>query len=84
MKYIDHVLVDEKVECPICGHPLSDFETKDGPGSYIILSYRDVDKFYSKCSNCHSLIEFSLRNPDKIKSRKNLTIASYKKHKIIY
>lgn len=84
MSNIDYIEVDEKVECPICGHILDHFETKDGPGSSITLNFIDVDKFYSRCKNCHNLIEFFLEKPEEIKSRKKLTIAYYKKHKIIY
>ena len=84
MPHIDYVEVDEKVECPICGHLLDHFETKDGPGSSINLSFKVTDKFYSRCSNCHNLIEFFLEKPEEIKSRKKLTISSYSQHKIIY
>ena len=84
MKHIDYVQVDERVECPICGNPLNNYETKDGPGSLITIPYRDIDKFYSHCDHCHNLIEFTLIAPEEVESRKNLTIASYKKHKIIY
>lgn len=84
MSKIDYVQVDEKVECPICGHSLDSFETKNGPGSLITIDYRDIDKFYSRCNHCHNLIEFTLEKPNEIKSREKLALASYKKHKIIY
>ena len=84
MSHVDYIELHEKVECPICGHALEHFETKEGPGAAITLDFRDIDKFYSRCSNCHSLIEFTLENPDEVKSRKGLTVSSYKKHKIIY
>ena len=84
MSHIDYIEVDEKVECPICGRILEHFETKDGPGAAITLDFRDSNKFHSRCSNCHNLIEFILEKPEEVKSRKNLTVSSYKKHKIIY
>jgi len=84
MSHIDYIEVDEKVECPICGHILDHFETKEGPGVSITLEFRDTDKFYSRCGNCHNLIEFILEKPEEVKARKDLTISSYKKHKIIY
>jgi len=84
MSHIDYIEVDEKVECPICGHILEHFETKEGPGAAITLDFKEINKFYSRCSNCHSLIEFTLENADEVKSRKDLAISSYTKHKIIY
>jgi MinD superfamily P-loop ATPase len=84
MRKYDFIKVDEDVECPVCGQLLDGYETKEGPGSYILLDFRDVDKFCSRCGMCNTLIEFELNQGEEVKSRKELTISSYKNNKVIY
>ncbi len=84
MHDIDYVSLDVDVECPVCGEKLGNFETKDGPGAQVILDFKEVDSFYSRCGKCHSIIEFNLKNPVAGESRDQLTIDSYHRKNVIY
>ena len=84
MYHIDYVKIDEKVECPICGNALDNFETKNGPGALLTLDFKAVDRFYSRCGKCHNSIDFSLKNPVEDEQREKLTIDSYRKKGKIY
>jgi len=84
MHEIDYISVDADVECPVCGEKLGNFETKGGPGAQVTLDFRDVNSFYSRCSKCNSIIEFTLKNPIEGDARANLTIDNYQKKSVIY
>jgi uncharacterized protein with PIN domain len=72
------------VECPVCGEKLGNFETKSGPGAQVTLDFWEVDSFYSRCTKCNSIIEFSLKNPAEASARENLTVDNYQKKSVIY
>jgi uncharacterized protein (UPF0212 family) len=84
MHEIDYISLDADVECPICGEKLGNFETKSGPGAQVTLDFREVDNFYSRCTKCNSIIEFSLKNPVEADAREKLTVDSYQKKSVIY
>jgi uncharacterized protein (UPF0212 family) len=84
MHEIDYISLDADVECPVCGEKLGNFETKSGPGAQVTLDFREVDRFYSRCIKCNTIIEFSLKNPAEINDREKLTIESYQKKSVIY
>jgi uncharacterized protein (UPF0212 family) len=84
MHEIDYVSLDVDVECPVCGEKLGNFETKSGPGVQVMLDFREVDSFYSRCVKCNSIIEFSLKNPAETGDRENITIDNYQKKSVIY
>jgi uncharacterized protein (UPF0212 family) len=84
MHEIDYVSLDVDVECSVCGEKLGNFETKNGPGAQVTLDFREVDSFYSRCSKCNSIIEFSLKNTAEAGDRKNLTVDNYQKKSVIY
>jgi uncharacterized protein (UPF0212 family) len=84
MHEIDFVSLDADVECPVCGEKLGNFETKSGPGAQVTLDFREVDSFYSRCTKCNSIIEFSLKNPAEAGARENLTVSNYQKKSVIY
>ena len=84
MHEIDFVSLDADVECPVCGEKLGNFETKSGPGAQVTLDFREVDSFYSRCTKCNSIIEFSLKNPAEAGDRENLTVSNYQKKSVIY
>lgn len=55
--------VNVRVDCPICGENVEDFQTKFHPNGYYALSLTsklpsEVDEFYSSCENCGAWIEF--------------------------
>jgi uncharacterized protein (UPF0212 family) len=84
MHEIDFISLDADVECPVCGEKLGNFETKSGPGAQVTLDFREVDSFYSRCTKCNSIIEFSLKNPAEAGDRENLTVSNYQKKSVIY
>jgi len=84
MPDIDYVSVDAKVNCPVCGSILGNFETKEGPGVDGNLNFREVDSFHSRCGKCKSNIEFTLRNPEEVRDRAQLTIENYNRKSVIY
>jgi uncharacterized protein with PIN domain len=68
----------------VCGEKLGNFETKNGPGAQVTLDFREVDSFYSRCTKCNSIIEFSLKSPAEAETREKLTVDSYQKKSVIY
>ncbi|NLT28628.1 MAG: hypothetical protein GXX97_06135 [Dehalococcoidales bacterium] len=84
MHEIDYVSLDADAECPVCGEKLANFETKSGPGAQVTLDFREVDSFYSRCTKCKSIIEFSLKDPVKAGDREKLTVDNYQKKSVIY
>ena len=84
MPETDYVQVDETVECPICGNPLDNYETKEGPGVQMYIDFREVDHFHCHCSRCHNLIEFSPKKTVEHDNRKKLTIKDYEKRGKVY
>lgn len=58
-----NVIKDFKVQCPICGEWVTQFQTKDKQdmGESEVT---DVSNFYSGCRGCGSWIEFNRRKPD--------------------
>ena len=84
MPEIDYVQIDEKVDCPICGNQLDNFETKEGPGVMMYIDFRDIDHFHCHCGFCHNLVEFSLSKPVEHDLRKKLSISDYEKKGKLY
>lgn len=84
MPDVDYVSVAVKVNCPVCGSILGNFETKEGPGVGGTLNFREVDSFYSRCGKCNSIIEFTLRNSEEARERTQLTIESYNRKSVLY
>lgn len=84
MHKIDYVSLNVDVECPVCGEKLGNFETKDGPGAMVTLDFKNVNKFYSRCVKCNSIIEFNLKKPVSEEDKAKLTIDDYAKKSVIY
>jgi hypothetical protein len=46
-------------ECPDCGCPVTEFQSKDGECDMVTLLPEDVKNFYTSCPCCKLWIEFS-------------------------
>lgn len=84
MSEFDYIQVSEEVNCPICNTALGDFKTKNGPGAQITLDYKEVDRFYCYCSNCHHMVGFTLKKDAEGKSKAERAIEDYDKQSKIY
>lgn len=71
MKMFDHININ--IPCPICGHIIDNFQSKDKHCMMKLLEFWEVDNFYSSCINCGSRIEYKLNE----KSRKKFTLEDY-------
>jgi len=49
--------VDYEGECPVCGHVVGGWQTKDGDVSLKTVKPHEVERFYSDCAACGSWIE---------------------------
>ena len=49
------------IDCPKCGKPLSDWQSKSGDCVLDEIHYSAVDNFYTSCDECHAWIEFTKR-----------------------
>ena len=84
MPEVDFISLNVEVPCPVCGEKLHNFETKEGPGVGVSLDFKEVDSFYSHCTKCNSIIEFSLKSPVAEGARAKLTLDSYNRKTEIY
>lgn len=50
--------IDFKCECPLCGHEVVGFQSKDGPCQLDTLKPWEVRNFYSGCVECGGWVEF--------------------------
>lgn len=61
MGIYDHV--NYKMDCPMCGKDVGDFQTKDLGRFFERVEYWECNNFYSSCDYCNTWIEFTLKNP---------------------
>ena len=45
-------------KCPVCGHDVTDFQSKDGECTLVTLQPEEVGYFYCGCNVCSIWIEF--------------------------
>jgi len=69
---IFNTIMNFTLSCPVCGHEISEFQTKDNDPSLSFVTFDSVDNFYSICDGCNSFIELYFC-PDKER-----TIEDYK------
>ena len=62
-----------ELDCPICGHKLSGFQSKDSSKNLDELEFLEVDNFYTSCENCGVWVEFNLKE----EVRKKFTMNDY-------
>lgn len=58
--------------CPICGKPLTKWQSKSGPCACLRVEPSEVDRFYDHCENCGTQVEVKMwknvmENPQNIK-----------------
>ena len=55
----DYVKPPREIACPECGHPLRDFQTKDGD-CYLntVTDLSEIDHFYTSCDKCRTWVDF--------------------------
>ena len=60
MARFDFVFLE--IKCPTCGEELKDFQTKDSEyPKFKRLDFRTLRNFYDYCDNCHTWVEFTLK-----------------------
>ena len=55
--------VNFEMDCPQCGEPLKDFQTKDGNCYLNRVEFWEVDHFYDNCESCDTWVEFNRKKP---------------------
>lgn len=65
--------IDYTMKCPLCGHFMLGFQSKDKDCTLSKLEFWQVDNFYTHCDNCEAWIEFNLKD----EARKKLKIEDY-------
>lgn len=55
--------VKHEVDCPTCGKPITEFQTKDTQCEMDAVQYWETDHFYSPCDYCDTWVDFYRKNP---------------------
>jgi len=51
--------VNVRVNCPICGKPIEDFQSKDGPCYLSVIDPQYITEFYTSCDHCKTWIQYT-------------------------
>ena len=60
MGMFDEIMTPE-ILCPKCKEPVTGFQSKDGPCDLTVLSFKEVQNFYSNCRKCDTWVEYFLK-----------------------
>ncbi len=58
MGMFDHVIGIPQLQCPKCGGPLGEWQSKDGPCEFAEVHFTHLRNFYTSCRACRAWVEF--------------------------
>lgn len=59
MGMFDYVKYEDN--CPLCGTPIEEFQTKDGDPFMNVVNPEDVRHFYGQCEKCDKWFDYHVK-----------------------